>query len=328
MKPILETVDLSKSYTMKKGLLDKDERRTVKAVDGVSLAINQGETFGVVGESGCGKTTFSRLIMRLIEPTEGKVIFKGLDIGKLNARAMKEYRSQVQMIFQNPYGSLNPRMNILNVVSEPLLIKKIIKGRVQIEEKIKQTLDVVGLPSTNDFMMKLPQEVSGGQMQRVGIARALITGAELIIADEPVSMLDATIKARMVLLLEELKEKLQLTYIFITHEIGIAHHICDRIAVMYLGEVMELGKTHEIINAPLHPYTRLLMEAVPPIYLDENWGAMIENKDYLQGGYSGRGCKFYPRCPDMQEICKKEKPSLGKISNGRYVCCHQVVNEG
>lgn len=322
MEALLKVVDLKKTFDLNKVKSPGDGQKLLRAVDGLNFEVCKGETFGIVGESGCGKSTLSRLMLRLLEPTSGKILFKGLDIQSFNKTDLKNYRRQAQMIFQDPYSSLNPRMNLFDIVAEPLYVHKIYKTRKEIEEKVKETLANVELPATEEFMKKLPEEISGGQRQRVGIARSLITGAEFIIADEPVSMLDATIKAKIVSLLEGLKSKLDLTYIFITHEIGIAYYVCDRIAVMYLGQIMELGSSNEIIKAPRHPYTKLLMEAVPPLYPDEDWGNSITVKDAHQSIYSGKGCRFCPRCPFAKDMCKEEEPALAEVARNYFLRCH------
>lgn len=323
METLLKVVDLKKTFHINKVKSSGEVQKILRAVDGLNFDVYKGETFGIVGESGCGKSTLSRLILRLLEPTSGKIIYKGQDIQYFNKSEMRNYRRQAQMIFQDPYSSLNPRMNIFDIVAEPLYVHKIFRSRKEIEEKVKDALANVELPATEEFMKKLPEEISGGQRQRIGIARSLITGVEFVIADEPVSMLDTTIKAKIITLLEGLKSKLNLTYIFITHEIGIAYYVCDRIAVMYLGQIMELGSSNEIIKAPRHPYTKLLMEAVPPLYPDENWGNSIVGKDAYQSIYSGKGCRFFPRCPFAKEICKEEEPALTEVEKNYFLRCHE-----
>lgn len=327
METILKVVDLSKVFPLKGGSRFGARRKVLHAIDSISFEVKKGEIFGIVGESGCGKSTLSRMLLGLIEPTSGKIVYKGSDIQSFNRQSMKSYRRKVQMIFQDPYSSLNPRLSIFDIVSEPIYVHKLLKDRRQILEKVKETLAIVDLPTSDDFLRKLPKELSGGQRQRIGIARSLIAGAEFIIADESVSMLDATIKAKITSLLEELRDRLGLTYIFITHEIGIAYYICNRIAVMYLGQIMEFGDSKEIINTPMHPYTRLLMEAVPPLQPDENWGNSIEGRSESTSTYSGTGCRFCPRCPNALDVCKNEEPQIIEVSKDRLVNCHLYFNK-
>jgi oligopeptide/dipeptide ABC transporter ATP-binding protein len=319
---VMEIKNLEKIYMIKGNRKSGDHKQKLHAVDKVSLEIYKGETFGVVGESGSGKSTLSRLLMGLIEPTSGEIFYKGEKINDFDSKKKKAYHQKVQMVFQDPYSSLNPRMKIFDIVAEPLIVHKLARDRKELIQKVKEALETVDLPSNDDFLYKLPEEISGGQRQRVGITRSLISGAEFIIADEPVSMLDTTIKAKIVSLLEDLKTRLGLTYIFITHEIGIAYHICDRIGVMYLGGIMELGTAEEIIKTPLHPYTKLLMDAVPPLTPDENWGESIVGKHDAVSVHTSVGCRFCPRCKYAKDICKTEEPKLIEVGKNHFVNCH------
>ena len=277
METVLKIIDLKKLFPKGSKLFSR-KHQFIHAVDGVTFEVKKGETFGIVGESGCGKTTLARLVLRLVEPTSGEIFFKDQDITSLNRSEMKRLRRQMQMIFQDPYSSLDPRKNALNIVAEPLRVHSIAKDVFILTENGGETLELVGLPTSESFLAKMPDELSGGERQRVGIARALILGPEFIVADEPVTMLDASVKAEITSLMAGLKQKIGLTYIFITHEIGLAYYICDRIAVMYLGKVVELGNAEEIIRIPLHPYTRLLMKALPPLQPDEKWSAAISER--------------------------------------------------
>ena len=323
METVFRVADLRKLFPAKRSSLFKRKRQFIHAVDGVTFEVKKGETFGIVGESGCGKTTLARLILRLVEPTSGRIFFKGQDITSLNRSEMKRLRRQMQMIFQDPYSSLDPRKNVLNIVAEPLRVHNIAKDGSIIKEKVQESLRLVDLPASESFMAKIPDELSGGERQRVGVARVLILGAEFIVADEPVSMLDANVKAGVTLLMMELKQKIGLTYIYITHEISVAYYICSRIAVMYLGKIVELGNAEEVVNLPLHPYTRLLMEAIPPLHPDDKWGKAISERGELPLFIEPpSGCRFHPRCPHAQDICKVEEPEFVEVRGGHSVACH------
>jgi oligopeptide/dipeptide ABC transporter ATP-binding protein len=261
------------------------------------------------------------MLLRLEEPTSGKIFFKGRDITSVDRRELKNLRKKMQMIFQDPYSSLDPRKTIHNLVAEPLKVHKVVQDMTR-EEKVKEALALVDLPTTEDFLGKVPDELSGGQRQRVGIARALILGAEFIVADEPVSMLDASVKAGITSLLIDLKQRIGLTYVFITHEIGLAYYTCDRIAVMYLGKIVELGKAEEVIRKPLHPYTQLLMEAIPPLQPDAQWGKTITERGELPlFDEPPKGCRFHPRCPAAKDQCTMDEPELKEITQGHHVAC-------
>jgi len=321
MEPIYKVVDLKKSFPAKSQGFFKSPGRMVPAVDGVSFEVYKGETFGIVGESGCGKTTLARLMLRLIEPTNGSIFYAGREITRLKPAEMKALRRKMQMIFQDPYDSLNPKKNILEIIAEPLKVHGLARDG-SLEEKVQQALTLVDLPNNEDFLSKMPEELSGGQRQRIGIARALIIGSEFIIGDEPVSMLDASVKAGIIALLTDLKQKKELTYIFITHEIGLAYHICDRIAVMYRGKIMEMGQAEAVIRQPLHPYTGLLMQAIPPLQPDSLWAKDLQKTgDAFSGGQLDQGCRFRTRCPRVEETCRQQEPALKEIQPGRFVAC-------
>jgi peptide/nickel transport system ATP-binding protein len=324
---IYKSENLKKLFPVETGGLFRRKEKFVRAVDGINLEILRGETFGIVGESGCGKTTLGRLVLRLIEPTSGKMYFNNQEITILPKGEMKNLRKKIQMIFQDPYSSLDPQKNIFHIMAEPLKIHKMDK-EVSAEEQVKKALDLVGLPSTEDFMYKLPGELSGGQRQRIGIARALIIGAEFIVADEPVSMLDASVKVGIISLLNDLKKKINLSFIFITHEIAVAYYICDRLAVMYLGKIVEVGKAEDVVENPLHPYTRLLMEAIPPLIPNKDWGKTITERGEVPSAIeTPPGCRFHPRCHQATKNCDVEQPELKDMGNGHFVACGKCIPE-
>jgi oligopeptide/dipeptide ABC transporter ATP-binding protein len=292
------------------------------AVDGVSFEVNKGEAFGIVGETGCGKTTVGRLMLRLEKPDSGEILFRGDNISKFNRKQTKMLRRQAQMVFQDPFSSLNPMKDVFWCIAEPLRVHKIYNDSRTIKEKVCEMLETVGLPL--DFQPKLPDELSGGEKQRVGIARALILGADFVVCDEPVSMLDASIKAGIIALLVKLKQQRALTYVFITHELSVAYTICDRIAVMYAGKIVELANVEQIIKEPLHPYTRLLVDAIPPLYPDARWGSTIPRGEVPYFIEPPSGCRFHPRCGHARDICKVEEPNLEEVTRGHYVACDKV----
>jgi peptide/nickel transport system ATP-binding protein len=303
---------------MRKGVFGK--KRYVHAVDGVSFDINKGETFGLVGETGCGKTTIGRLLLGLEKPDRGQIFFQGIDISGFGSRQMKALRREAQMIFQDPFSSLNPMKDIYWCIAEPLKVHGIYSSQSEVRDKVSEMLETVGLPQ--EFHSKLPDELSGGEKQRVGVARALSIGANFIVCDEPVSMLDASIKAGVVSLLMKLKRQMNLTYIFVTHELGAAYAICDRLAVMYTGRMVELASTEKIIKEPLHPYTKLLIDANPPLIPDESWGSTIPAGEVPFFIEPPLGCRYHPRCPKAQDRCKEEDPSLVEAAPGHYVACN------
>jgi oligopeptide/dipeptide ABC transporter ATP-binding protein len=296
-------------------------------VDGVSFHVEKGETLGIVGESGSGKTTLARLMLNLTPPTSGRLFFEGRDLTRIGGSEMKKLRRRIQMIFQDPYSSLDPKQYVFDILAEPLRVHKLVKTGMR--EKIQEALALVELPTSEDFLWKLPDELSGGERQRLGIARVLVLGADLIVADEPVSMLDASVKAAVASLLLELKEKKNLTYVFITHEIGLAYHVCDRIAVMFMGRIVEIGPAETIVRRPYHPYTRILMEATPPLLPDEGWPrrqtASLETPSY---GESIEGCGFSPRCPYRKDVCEKEWPELVEAGGDHFFACHFTTPRG
>lgn len=320
---LLEVKNLKKYFPITRGVF----RRVVgyvKAVDRVDLFIRQGETLGLVGESGCGKTTLGRSILRLIEPTDGEVWFKTgkgkkLDITKLEDREIKNLRREMRMIFQDPYGSLNPRMTVMDIVGEPLIIHKVAQGK-EIEDRVRTLLKIVGLNPR--YMRRYPHEFSGGQRQRIGIARALALNPRLVIADEPVSALDVSVQAQVINLLEDLQVQFNLTYLFIAHDLSVVYHISNRIAVMYVGKIMEVGQADEIYQGPRHPYTEALMSAVPVIDPDVKPERILLQGDVPNPANAPSGCTFHPRCRYAKKICSQEEPPLEDIGDEHYVACH------
>lgn len=316
---LLEVKNLKKYYTSKGGFFS-GPKREVKAVDGVSLQLKEGEILGIVGESGCGKSTLGRTILRLTEATEGQVIFDGVNLQKLSKEMMRCMRSQMQIIFQDPGASLNPRMTVGELIREPLeLFEPKLTGDAQLE-KIYELMDMVGIDRS--YLSRFPHEFSGGQRQRIGIARALAAGPKLIICDEPVSALDVSVRAQVLNLIDSLKERFHLTYIFISHDLSVVNHICTRVAVMYLGRIVELADTQALYEAPSHPYTQALLSAIP--IPDPSLG---RNRIILQGDVPNpanppKGCHFHLRCPHAMECCKEQPPELREVGPGHVAACH------
>jgi len=316
--------NLVKYFALKKRGQFFGRRLHVHAVDDVSFEVEKGKTYGIVGESGCGKTTLARLLMHLEKPTSGQMLFKGEDTAKFNRKQMKALRRQMQMVFQDPYGSLNPVRTILNVIAEPIKVHKIYHSKQDVEDKVREVLEAVGLSSSDELLQKRPNELSGGERQRVGIAASLILEPEFIIADEPVSMLDASIRAEIISLMLKLKNERDLTYFFITHEFGMARAICDRISVMYAGKIVEVANADAIVDRPLHPYTQLLIEAIPPLHPDENWGKNIDIEGEVPYFTEPPpGCRFHLRCPNVKDVCKEEEPELVEAAPDHFVACHK-----
>jgi oligopeptide transport system ATP-binding protein len=313
---LLEVKDLKKYFPIRLGVFSKGY---VKAVNGVSFTLKEGETLGLVGESGCGKSTTARAILRLIEPTAGAVLFQGKDICQLNDKELRSMRKQMQMIYQDPYASLNPRMTVGNIVGEPLEVHKIARGKEK-EEIVLNLLQKVGLKP--EHIKSYPNELSGGQRQRVGIARALALNPKLIVADEPVSSLDVSIQAQVLNLLKDLQSQLRLSYIFISHDLSVVVHISDRIAVMYLGKIVELASDRELYINPLHPYTKALFSAVPAVDRAARRTRIILKGEIPNIFSPPEGCPFHIRCTEKKELCKTKEAALKDVGGGHLVACH------
>ncbi len=323
--PLLEVRDLQKHFPIRRGVFS-GVSGWVRAVDGVSLSIAPGETLALVGESGSGKTTTGRCILRLLEPTAGTVRFDGADLLALPPRAMRRMRRQIQIIFQDPYGSLNPRMRAGTIVREPLDIHRIGANRRERDDRVAALLCRVGLdPAMRD---RYPHEFSGGQRQRIGVARALALQPRLIVADEPVSALDVSVQAQVINLLMDLQEEFSIAYLFIAHDLAVVERIADRVAVMYLGRLVEVGTREEIFKNPLHPYTRALLQAIPipdPARARER---QVLRGDPPSPAQPPPGCPFHPRCPSAIETCSRVEPALLEVAPGHWVACHLYPGEG
>jgi len=318
MEPFLVVRDLKKYFPIRKGFWS-GERAEVRAVDGVSFAIGQGETLGLVGESGCGKSTAARLILRLLEPTSGEVYFGKTAVFRANKEEMRQLRRKMQIVFQDPYSSLDPRMSVKEIVGEGLVIHRLARGKEK-TDRVVELLEMVGLGP--EHLGRYPHEFSGGQRQRIGIARALAVGPELLIADEPVSALDVSIQAQVINLFEDLQKELGLTYLFIAHDLRVVKHISDRVAVMYLGQIVELAESDELYRNPLHPYTQALLSAIPVTDPKTKRQRIILEGDPPSPIQVPAGCRFHPRCPKRFDRCDTEAPVLREVSPGHWVSCH------
>jgi peptide/nickel transport system ATP-binding protein len=321
--PLLRVEGLKVHFPIKRGVFVDRTVGHVRAVDGVDLAIERGSTYGLVGESGCGKSTLGRAILRLVEPTAGQVFFDGTDVASLRGEPLRHMRQRMQMVFQDPLGSLDPRQNVESLLSEPLRAHGLGGGKAGIAEKIRGLLDAVGLPSA--ALRRYPHEFSGGQRQRIGIARAIALEPDLLIADEPVSALDVSVQAQVLNLLEELQERLGLTFLVIAHDLAVVRHISDVVGVMYLGSLVEQAPADALYEEPLHPYTRALMSAVPvpdPV-VEEHRERILLAGDLPSPANPPSGCRFHTRCPWRQETrCDDEVPVLRELAPGRLVSCH------
>lgn len=311
MEPLIKTIDLKKYFKVKGGFLH--------AVDGVNLEIQKGQTLGVVGESGCGKSTLGRVVLRLLEATSGEVIFEGRDILKYGRQEMSQIRRQMQIIFQDPFSSLNPRMSVFELIAEPLVMNHVYKNNREMTEKILSLMETVGLAER--FVNTYPHEMDGGRRQRVGVARALALNPKFIVCDEPVSALDVSIQAQILNLLMDLQEEMELTYMFITHDLSVVKHISDEIAVMYLGQCVERAESKELFKNPMHPYTKALLSAIPVPRLTGN-----KNRQIIRGEVSDPidpkpGCRFAARCDYCKEACLGQDIALKDQGNGHFVAC-------
>lgn len=318
MSAILEVRNLKKHYPIRKGLLAK-QVGAVKAVDGVTLTVETGETLAVVGESGCGKSTTGRAILRLIEPTDGEVFFEGQDVRALSPEQLRRFRTDMQMVFQDPYASLDPRWTVQRTLEEPLLTHHSM-GRNEVKSRVEELMEVVGLSPYQAH--RFPHEFSGGQRQRIGIARALALNPKFIVCDEPVSALDVSIQAQVLNLMQDLQEQFGLTYMFISHDLSVVKFISDRVAVMYLGKVVELAPTAELFKEALHPYTQALMSAVPVPNPEITRQRIVLSGDVPNPENPPSGCTFHTRCPYVKDTCRSVVPELREISPGRQVACH------
>ena len=317
---ILDVQNLKKYFPIRGGLITRTVGH-VKAVDGISFKLRRGETLGIVGESGCGKSTAGRTILRLHDITDGKVIFKGEDLAKCSKKEMRAKRLQMQMVFQDPYASLNPRMTVGNIIGEALLDHKLM-SKAEAREKVLETMEICGLPTY--YIKRYPHEFSGGQRQRIGIARSLILNPELIVCDEPVSALDVSIQSQIINLLGDLQERNNFSYIFISHDLSVVEYISNRVAVMYLGNIVEMADKNEIFDNPLHPYTKALMSAIPVPDPTRKRERIILSGDLPSPSNPPSGCKFRTRCPYATEKCAQEAPEYRDVGNEHFVACHYV----
>jgi oligopeptide transport system ATP-binding protein len=320
---LLRVENLTKHFPIQKGIIMRKQVGAVRAVDGITFDIRHGETFGLVGESGCGKSTTGRTILRLYQPTDGKVFFNDIDVTSLAETDMRRFRPHMQMIFQDPYASLNPRMSVREIIGEPLLLHFSMKTEER-AERVAELLELVGMNPR--FAARFPHEFSGGQRQRIGIARALASAPEFIVCDEPISALDVSIQAQVVNLLQRLQDTLGLTYLFIAHDLSMVRYISDRMAVMYVGKLVEISKSDDLYESPLHPYTQALLSAIPipdPV-IEEQRQRIILKGDVPSPIDPPPGCRFHTRCPIAEDICSETEPELREIEHDHWVACHLV----
>ena len=319
---LLEVKGLKMYFPITRGIIVQRHVGDIKAVDGIDFTVRRGETLGLVGESGCGKSTTGRAILQLYRPTDGQVLFKEEDLTTLKGEVLRRKRREMQMIFQDPYASLNPRMTVGSIISEPLEVHNIFATRKERQERVQELLRVVGLNPY--FVNRYPHEFSGGQRQRIGVARALAVNPEFIVCDEPISALDVSIQAQIINLLQDLQAEFGLTYLFIAHDLSVVRHISDRITVMYLGKLGELADQEELYANPLHPYTQALLSAVPipdPVIEEKRQRTILEG-DVPSPANPPEGCNFSTRCPKVMEICRQEDPEFKDLGDGHWVACH------
>jgi oligopeptide transport system ATP-binding protein len=323
-RPLLEVRDLRMHFPISEGVLMRRQIGEVKAVDGVDFSVRRGETLGLVGESGCGKTTTGRCILQLERPTSGAILYDGVDINALPRRDQLALRRRIQVIFQDPYSSLNPRMKVGDIIGEPIHVHGLAPDAARLAARVRELLSVCGLDP--NFADRYPHEMSGGQRQRVGIARALALEPEFIVCDEAVSALDVSIQAQVINLLEDLRERFGLTYLFIAHDLSVVRHLCQRVAVMYLGRIVELADCDELFDNPMHPYTRALLAAVPvPDPTIEAGRAFQPVRGEVPSPINPpSGCVFHPRCPMAVESCRRVRPELRELRPGHWVACSEV----
>lgn len=329
MNCVFEVKNLAKWFLIKRGIISIFRpKQFIRAVDGISFDVKKKEMFGLVGESGCGKTTVGKLLLRLLEPTSGEIYFESRDISSFNTAELKRFRGNVQVIFQNPFGSLNPRMSIQDLLFEPLEFYNVGSSKAEKRGIIKEALETVQLTPVENFINRLPSKLSGGQLQRVTIARALLLQPKFIVADEPVSMLDVSIRGNILNLLLDLRKKFNLSGLFITHNLATARYMCHRVAVMYLGKIVEIGPTEEVVSQPLHPYTKALLAVVPVVEAlskpHRKVDQVIRGKIPPNAERLPTGCRFHPRCIFAQKICRQEQPELREITPNRQVACHLI----
>ena len=316
---LLQVENLVKHFPITQGVIVQRQVGAVRAVDGLSFQVYAGETLSLVGESGCGKSTTARLIMRLETPTSGKITFDGRDVVGLSKKGLRQIRREMQIVFQDPFASLNPRMSVAQIVGEPLRIHRSCE-KDERERRVLELLERVGLDQS--YATRYPREFSGGQRQRIGVARALALNPKLIICDEPVSALDVSVQAQVINLLQDLQQERGLTYIFIAHDLGVVKHVSDRVAVMYLGRIMELAPTDTLYSDPRHPYTQALMAAIPIPDPKERKDRALLQGDVPSPINPPSGCRFHPRCSSAQQICSRTEPKLENLGNGHYCACH------